>query len=165
MLSLEDPRWATLEGGYRIPTDLRPLLRELETALDPQPVWDALWGKMYHQGDVGPGSYVAVPHLVRIHRIRAAVEWNTYALVASVEMARGVRHNPDVPEWALVGYEAAICDLAKIGLSELPRATTPEATRSILAVLAIAYRARTYARLLTEFDEEEIADLIEESEG
>ena len=30
MLSLEDERWATLSAGYRIPVDLRPLLRQLE---------------------------------------------------------------------------------------------------------------------------------------
>lgn len=165
MLSYDDPRWTSLDGAFGTPSDLRPLLRQLETTSDSQPVWDALWEEMYHQGDVGPNSYVAIPHLVRIHRIRAAIDWNTYALVASVEISRGVRGNPDAPEWARAEYEAAIRELAEIGLSELPRATAPEVVRSILAVLAIAYGAKTYGRLIITFGEEEIAELIHESDG
>jgi hypothetical protein len=53
-------------------------------------------------GDVGEGSFVAIPHPVRIHRQRQVVDWNTYALAATVELARGVKTNPDVPEWARV---------------------------------------------------------------
>ena len=160
MLSFDDPRWTDLEAGYRTPIDLRPLLRQLETASDPQSAWDSLWEEMYHQGDVGAGSYVAVPHLVRIHLERGAVDWNTYALVASVEVARGVRDNPDVPDWARPDYEAALRQLATTGLAELPRAATPEATRSILAVVAIMFGARTHGRLLIEYSDEEAADLI-----
>jgi len=161
MLSFDDPRWAELEAGYRTPTDLRPLLRRLETASDPQPAWDALWAEMYHQGDVGPGSYVAVPHVVRIHRLRGAVDWNSYALVASVDAARGVRGNPDVPHWARSDYETALREMAEMGLAELPRATSPEAVRSILAVLALAFGARTCGRLLIEYTEDEVREVLE----
>lgn len=161
MLSFDDPRWAELEAGYQTPTDLRPLLRQLETATEPQSAWDSLWEEMYHQGNVGPGSYVAVPHVVRIHRLRGAVDWNSYALVASVEAARGVRDNPDVPHWARSDYEAALREMAETGLSELPRATSPEAVRSILAVLALAFGARTYGRLLIDYTEDEVGDILD----
>ena len=160
MLSFDDPRWAELEAGCRTPTDLRPLLRQLETASDSQPAWDALWEEVYHQGDVGPGSYAAVPHVVRIHRLRGAVDWNAYALVASVEAARGVRDNPDVPQWARSDYEAALREMAETGLSELPRATSPEAVRSILAILALAFGERTYGRLLIEYTEDEVDEVL-----
>lgn len=160
MLDFSDPRWAQLRAAYGRPIDLRPLLKNLETAADPQSAWDALWQELYHQGDVGPGSYVAVPHLVRIHRERRAIDWNTYALVASVDVARGQGQNPDVPDWARPAYDNAIMALAEIGTEELPRASRPEAVRSILAVLAIAYGARTYGRLLIEFTEDELAELL-----
>ncbi len=138
-LNFEDDRWPDLEGGYRQPIDLRPLLAELETAVDPRPTWEELWHELYHQGDVGSGSYAAVPHLVRIHRARGRVDWNTYALVATIELARGSKANPKVPRWAKSAYEAALLELARIGRNELPRATDPEAVRSILALLAIAH--------------------------
>lgn len=161
MLSFDDPRWENLEAGYRTICDLRPFLRQLETASNPQPAWDALWEEMYHQGDVGPGSYVAVPHIVRIHQMRGKIDWNTYALVASVEAARVFRDNPDVPEWARSAYDSALRELARTGLVELPRAASVEAVRSILAVLALVYGARTYGRLLIEYSEDELAEFLE----
>lgn len=160
MLSFDDPRWAELEAGYRTLTDLRPLLRQLETAPDSQQAWSALWEEVYHQGDVGSASYAVVPHVVRIHRLRGAVDWNAYALVASVEAARGVRDNPDVPPWARADYEAALREMAETGLSELPRAKSPEAARSILAVLALAFGARDYGCLLIEYSEDEVAEVL-----
>ena len=161
MLSLDDPRWADLEAGYRVPVDLRPLLRSLERATRPQPAWDALWEELYHQGDVGPGSYVAVPHIVRIHRLRGELDWNAYALVATVEAARGRCGNPDVPEWARFAYHTSLRALADMGRAELPRATSEEAVRSILALLALVFGAPTCGRLLITYTDDELAELLE----
>lgn len=66
MLDLDDDRWKTLTAGYRIPVDLRPLLARLESGRDRAAVWHDLWDTLHHQGDVGVGSFVAVPHIVRI---------------------------------------------------------------------------------------------------
>jgi hypothetical protein len=80
---------------------------------------------------------VAIPHLVRIHRQRQVVDWNTYALAATVELARGVKTNPDVPEWARGSYDEALRELGRLGLEELPRAANPETVWSILGLLAL----------------------------
>jgi hypothetical protein len=161
MLTFDDPRWPELEAGFRTPIDLRPLLRQLEEAREVEPAWCALWEETYHHGDVGPSSYVAVPHIVRIHKVRAGMDWNTYALVALIEAARGMRGNPDVPEWARHDYNCALHDLAKIGFSELPQVTSAEAARSILALLALVYGIPTYGRLLIEYTEDELNGLLE----
>jgi hypothetical protein len=159
MLSFDDGRWARLQAGYRVPVDLRPLLRRLESGEDPQSSWDELWQELYHQGDVGEGSFVALPHLVRIHRAREVVDWNTYALAAAIELARNRGRNPDVPEWAREAYDNAFRELAGLGLEELSRATDREAVRSILALLAIVHGAGTYGRILHEFSEDEVLAL------
>jgi hypothetical protein len=99
MLSFEDPRWTGLKAGYRTPIDLRPLLQRLESDRDPKEAWHQLWEQLYHQGDVGEGSFAAVPHLVRIHRLRGIADWNTYAIAATIELSRGKDGNPDVPDW------------------------------------------------------------------
>src|SRR5262245_30444165 len=112
MLSFDDARWAKLTAGYRIPVDLRPLLRQLESGSDSESAWEGLWGELHHQGDVGPGSYVAIPHLVRIHRQRGVVDWNTYAIVATIELARGKGRNPEVLDLDRPAYEQALRDLA-----------------------------------------------------
>ena len=159
MLSLEDERWAALRAGYRIPVDLRPLLRQLEVRGEEESIWPAIWQELYHQGDVGEGSFVAIPHLVRIHRARGVLDWNTYAIAGTIELARGTHGNPDVPEWARESYDGALRDLARLGLEELPRARDAEAVRSILGLLAIVHGARTHGRLLIEFTDDEILEL------
>jgi hypothetical protein len=165
MLELNDPRWTKLEGGYRKPIDLPALVRDVRTSDGSPRSWAALWQEVYHQGDVGVGSYAVVPHLVRIHRERGVVDWNTYALTASIEAARGRRKNPPIPEWVREGYDAALGELAAIGLKELPLAQNQETGRSILAVLAIVHGASVYSRFLIEFSEEEAAELIAEMLG
>lgn len=165
MLDFDDPRWTNLEGGYRKPVDLRPFVRAVETGGGSQSEWDALWQELYHQGDVGVGSYAVVPHLVRLHRERGVADWNTYALVASIEAARGRRKNPPLPAWAEQDYEVAIRDLASAGLAELPSASDPETVRAILAVLALAFGAGTHGRFLIEFTADEAAEVIAETLG
>lgn len=159
MLPLDDPRWERLKGGYRIPVDLRPLLRRLESGQDAPAAWGEVWQELYHQGDVDEASFVALPHLVRIHRKRGVVELNTYALATTIELARATGKNPDVPEWAESAYQEALKDLTLLGLQELPQTAGPEAVRSILAFLALVHGARTYARMLWNFSEDEMLAL------
>ena len=84
MLSLDDPRWDEMNGGYRMPFDPRPLFSKLQAGNDVDTVWKELWQDLDHQGDVGEASYAAVPHLVRIHRQRGVQDWNTYAIVTTI---------------------------------------------------------------------------------
>jgi hypothetical protein len=165
MLSFEDSRWTELKAGYRTPIDLRPLLHRLESDLGARATWNAIWQELYHQGDIGEGSLVAVPHLVRIHRQHGIPDWNTYALVATIELARGRDDNPDVPDWCRGAYDQALRHLAKTGLEELPHAADQETVRSILGILAIVHGARTYGRLLIEFTEDEVSELEEQAFG
>jgi hypothetical protein len=74
-------------------------------------------------------------------------------------LVRGRGGNPDVPSWLRDEYTGSLGELAQIGLQELPQATEEEATRCILAILALWKGARTYARLLSDFSEEEVLDL------
>lgn len=98
MLSLTDKRWTKLVGGYRTVFDPRPSLHNLESNVHVKEAWHEVWEELHHQGDVGEASYAAVPHLVRIHGERKLDDWNTYALVAVIELARGKDKNPEVPE-------------------------------------------------------------------
>jgi hypothetical protein len=81
-VNLDDPRWVGLEGGYRVPFDPRPLLRELARPGDHRLVWEQLWTELYHQGDVGAASYAALPPIVEIECGAATPEWEAYSFVA-----------------------------------------------------------------------------------
>jgi hypothetical protein len=148
-----------MKGGYRIPFDPRPLFQKLESETDIKRCWEEIWQELYHQGDVGEASYAAVPHLVRIYQNRGKIDWNTYAIVTSIELARNLGKNPDVPLWLRQGYEDAINSLAMTGLGELPHANEKETIRSILAVIAIWKEVRTYARIIIDFSEDELNEL------
>jgi len=165
MLSLDDPRWSEMEGGYRMPFDPRSLFAKLQANQAVKGVWDALWQELHHQGDVGEVSYAAVPHLVRIHRERGVPDWNTYAIVATIELARDSVRNPAIPAWLKPGYDNAIQELADLGRDELARVDEGESVRSILAILAITKGARIYGRILADFSEEEILELGKEVWG
>jgi len=139
--------------------DPRPLLSVLETEKDTKDAWHELWENVHHQGDVGEASYAAVPHLVRIYRLRGVVDWNTYAMVAVIELARGQGQNPPVPEWLEEGYNRAIQELAEIGTRDIVKAKDPEDVRAILSILALSKGARIHAEFLLNYSAEELLEL------
>jgi hypothetical protein len=159
MLSLDDKRWQNLEGGYRTQFDPRPLLSRLDTSKDTNAAWRDLWEGLHHQGDVGEASYAAVPHLVRIYRKGAATDWNTYAIVAVIELARDDSKNPPVPIWLEEDYFQAIRDLAELGAAEVLQTKNPEEIRAILSILAIFAGARTHAKFLVDYSGEELLEM------
>jgi hypothetical protein len=148
-----------MTGGYKMPLDPRPLLRKLETEHDTARVWQELWEELHHQGDVGDASFAAVPFLVRIYQERGVIDWNTYAIVAIIELARTEGKNPDVPEWIAEDYFQAIRKLAEIGTKEVMRAESADDVCAILSVVAIEKGLRTHGRFLVNYSEAEMIDI------
>lgn len=159
MISLEDVRWSQMTGGYKTLLDPRPLLKRLETEYNTTDVWQELWDELHHQGDVGEASFAAVPHIVKSYRERGVIDWNTYAIVAIIELARKKGNNPDVPPWFAEDYFQAIRNLAETGATEILRAETAEDARAILSIIAIERGLRTHGRLLVNYSEEELLDI------
>jgi hypothetical protein len=159
MLSLDDNRWQNLKGGYRTRFDPRPLLSKLDSNKDMKTAWHDLWEGLHHQGDVGEASYAAVPHLLQIYRKSTVIDWNTYAIVAVIELARDRGENPEVPKWLGEDYFQAIQDLAEVGAVEVLHTKKPEEIRAILSILAISAGARTHARFLLGYSAEELLEM------
>jgi hypothetical protein len=158
-MQLDDPRWANLKGGYNLPYDPRPALQKLQSNTDTPTAWHELWEELHHQGDVGEASYATVPELVRIHRVRHHLDWNLYALVATIELARDDRRNPPLPGWLEAEYSQALAELAKIGISQLNSAKDNESVRAILAIVAIAKGLRVAGRMVLEYSEDELLEM------
>jgi hypothetical protein len=156
---LTEERWAGLLGGYRIPYDPRKALQRLEQG-DAAAAWDELWNELHHQGDIGEASFAALPHLVRIHERRGVPDWNTYALIAIIELARDSTDNPQLPPDLQHCYEAAWRCLVEIGLREIGVAQDATMVTSIIGVLAIEKGQRTLGRLAIEFTEDERTELL-----
>ena len=154
-MRIDDARWANLRGGYRIPYDPRPALLKLQTGATASDAWTELWNELHHQGDVGEASYAAVPELVRIHGERKQSDWNTFALVATIELAREDARNPPIPAWLETDYVAALGELAKLGVAEIDIAVDSESLRAIFSIIAISKGRRTTARMLLLYTEDE----------
>jgi hypothetical protein len=156
MLNFEDDRWNHLTGGYKTPFDPRPSLRKLENQRDTDAAWKELWEELHHQGDVGDASYASVPELVRIHRDRGGADWNLYAIVAIIELARTESQNPELPDWLQEDYFRSIRELAQMGAKDIQSAEDSEAKRAILSMIAIASGLRIHGRLLVKYSGEEL---------
>jgi hypothetical protein len=164
-LDLDDDRWSRLQGGYRVAYDPREALRAIENGEDVAKAWKELWNELHHQGDVGEASYAAVPHLVRVHESRGVPDWNTYGLLASIELARDYGRNPDLPAYLQEPYEAAWRRLVEIGLRELKSAEEPVLIQTILGVLAVGKGQRSIGYFVCQFDEDERQEMLVEQYG
>lgn len=160
MITPEDARWSNMTGGYKMPFDPRPLLKRLQTDSDTTEVWHELWDELHHQGDIGEASFAAVPFLVRSYRNRGVLDWNTYAIVAIIELARKEGNNPDVPQWIENDYFQAIRELAEIGAAEVLQAETAEDVRAILSIIAIEKGLRIHGELLLKYADDELRDIV-----
>lgn len=165
MIPLTHEIWPSLLGGYRVPYDASPALRELERTENPSAVWKELWNELHHQGDVDTASYAALPHIVRIARSRSFSDWNVYAIASTIEASRGFEGNPEIPEWLRESYESAWQDLLLTGLEQLRIETDELTIRAILAMVALAKGLSRLGRLLSDFDSSEIDALYNERYG
>ena len=159
MLAMDDERWVGLKGGYRMPIDTRILIKNLESGVDDAAAWDALWEELHHQGDVGEASYATVPHLVRIYRESGTIDWRTYAIVSTIELARTESGNPEIPAWMRVDYFQALDELAELGTEQILKASDQTTSTSILGLIAIVKNLRVFGKLLSHYSEEEILEI------
>jgi hypothetical protein len=163
MMRLDDSRWSELHGGYRIPYDPRQALLTLQQSRDVEAAWNELWNQLHHQGDVGEASYAAVPHLVRIHAERAVPDWNTYALIATIEDARRNAGNPAMPSWLSESYDSALQRLVSLGLDDFRHAKRPELVNSILAVFAMGKGQFVLGRFAICFTDDERHEILDKA--
>ncbi|RWC60963.1 hypothetical protein [Mesorhizobium sp.] len=165
MSILDDDRWSSLKGGYKVAYDPRPALRTLALRYDDKTVWDELWNELHHQGDVGDASYAAVVEIVRISEGHAPAYWGAYGLVATVEEARLLDdRNPPVPAWIEPHYKAAWRTLLHLALRDLATCTDDETVNCALGVIAL-YRGRFNLGRMAMCTEDERADMLRDYFG
>jgi hypothetical protein len=165
MLALTDPRWSQLAGGRRTLFDPRPALSRLEAGLTVEEAWAELWDGLHHQGDVDTASYAAVPHLVHIHRRRDIPDWNTYALLGTIELRSRAPKNPAIPHWLADDYQGAWHDVIGLALHDLARSRDPLLVQSALGAVAMARGLRRTAEVLLDFTEDELDEMVSTYRG
>jgi hypothetical protein len=159
MLSLTDPIWRALEGGYRIPYDASIALAQMEKG---ESVWEELWNELHHQGDIGVASYAAIPQLVRIAEAQQKLDWNLFALASTIEIERHRKNNPPLPNWLARSYEEAWCALVQLVLSTLAGKPDPLTLRCALCVVALGRGDLKLGALLNYVETDEISAYVQE---
>jgi hypothetical protein len=140
-LTLDDPKWSELEGGYkRTLYNASIALKQLEqakTLSGTETVYKELWNELHHQGDVGLASYYAVPHLVRIAKQSQLIDSNVLGLVSVIEIQRH-KNNPRLPAKLQPAYSEAIRGLQKLAETALNQNDGFDLVTSALSAIALA---------------------------
>jgi len=152
MLPLDDPRWQSYQSGYRMPYDASiPLKHLLEHGASAE-LWDELWQKLHHQGDVGTAAYAAVPYLLEYTKRTPHLDWNVFGLISTIELARP--HNPVVPDELADTYFTAIRAIPEVVGMHPDHDWDSLATQSIISCIALARGQRLLAQIYIQLDEE-----------
>jgi len=166
MLPLDDPRWQTFTGGYRVPYDASaPLRRLFEQGASPE-LLDELCQELEHQGDVGPASFAAVPWLLEYARRQPKLDWQAFALIAVVELERThyCRNRP-MPGELADGYYAALARLPEVEGGHEQKKWSPILMQHIAACVALARGQRLLARAYLEMDRDGAKKWLTEGMG
>jgi hypothetical protein len=150
MLPLDDPRWATFNGGYKVPYDASAALDRLFVDGPSEELWEELWNELHHQGDVGQASYAAISHLVEFVRRSPRLDWNPLGLVACIELERP--HNPPIHTELADDYFAAIRALPAVLGGHLDQEWSEQVVRAAVACIALARGQRWLAKAYFELD-------------
>jgi hypothetical protein len=154
MLPLDDPRWQSYKGGYRVPYDASPALRRLLANGPTKKLWEELWTELYHQGDVHQASYAVVPWLVEFVKRGAKLDDDALAMIATIELARDQHKNPKVAKELSAGYYASIKSLPTILGTHPDQEWSELVVQYSIACIAMARGQRWLARAYLELDRE-----------
>lgn len=160
-LSLNDPRWAELEGDYHGTTyDASIALRKLEQADSLEEVceiYQELWNELHHQGDVGVASYYAVPHMIRTAKEKGLINWDVLGLVSIIEIQRR-KKNPVIPSALYPAYSNAISELLELATLMLAQNWDSGTASAVLTAIAVAKGHIKLGNAIQNLDDEDVID-------
>lgn len=166
VLSLDDPKWKKLDGGYKGTSyDASVALRQLQQATTLQqamPIYKELWDELHHQGDIGLASLYAVPYLVSIAKEKGLVDWNILGLVTLIEVQRVNTHMP-IPTKFKSDYNTAIQDLSNLATSVMTQGWSIELASSALAAISVSTGQIKLANAILNLDSDDVIEEFLES--
>jgi hypothetical protein len=164
MLSLDSPRWTTLQHAYGDASDIPALLRQLAdfppSDGDKEP-WFTLWSALAHQGDVYSASFAAVPHVVgalATNPIRASGAY--FQFPASVEICRH-RMGVEVPDDLILEYRRALRQLPSLVAAAASREWDGDFLPCALAAIAASKGFPTVAEAALELSPDIATEFID----
>lgn len=161
MITIEELKKKELYGGYRTKCDAARLVFAVLANPEDTDAWNEFWQELYHQSDIGDASLAVVPILVQglINKnYRAEHLW---AYVSSVEIVKGRRNNPNVPEWLSQSYSEAINNLETYSYQAAPEISDTEILRYVFGFLLLCKGDFLYGQALAELTPDVIEETLE----
>jgi len=158
-MELTNQIWQTLEGGYKIPYDVSIPLLELEQTNNADVIdniLEELWDELHHQGDVGLASYLALPQLVRIGKLKRIFNWKLIGLCLLIEQQRHWENNPIIPTEFQKYYNEGLIELKQFVLNNINRELDSTTYFVALSTLAICDGKIDLAKAISELEDENI---------
>jgi hypothetical protein len=165
MITLNDPIWKTLEGGYKILYDASIPLKKLEQADDIeeiQKIWTELWNELHHQGDVGIASYLALPQLARIAVNKDLYNWNLLGICSVIEQQRHLGDNPELPAQYQDYYNEGLQVLQQFIIANITRKTDETTFRVALSTLAACEGQIKLSKAIGELGDDVLEEFLEQ---
>jgi hypothetical protein len=160
LMPLDDSRWATYSGGYRLPYNIVPLIHRLNSEGTSRGFWEVVWSELHHQGDVGEASYALVPYLVDHQSRRQELDEQLFQFCVIVELQQPENSNPPIPPESELSFTMAMRQLPVIGAEHLRRGSTEAVVMGIAAATALAGGHRVLARAYVEFGRADAMDYL-----
>lgn len=164
-MTLDDPIWKDLEGGYRTEYDASVPLKRLENSItieQTQEIFEELWDELHHQGDVGLASYLAVPQLIRIAKKKGLFEWNILGLCALIEQQRHLVNNPALPDQYKQYYTNGLSELRDYISATINKEANETTFRMACSALATCSGRIKLGKAIMELDEDVIDEFLEQ---
>jgi len=161
-MTLKDTVWSGLEGGYRTIYDASIPLERLEKTSDPNEsdeIWAELWNELHHQGDVGLASYLALPQIIRIGKLKNIFDLNLLGLCLVIEQQRVLGNNPSLPIEFELYYKQGLEDMYLYTMDSIKKDLDKSTFTYAIAALATCKGLTKLGKAIMEMED---TDFLEE---
>jgi hypothetical protein len=159
MITIDDLKNKELHGGYGTICDVSSLVSTVLAKPEDTDAWNEFWQELYHQSDIGNASLAVVPILVQELINKNYKGENLWAYVSSMEIVKGKRNNPNVPEWLLPSYSESINTLEAYSYQVASEIDNVVVLRYLFGFLLLRKGDFTYGQALSDLT----PDVIEEA--
>jgi hypothetical protein len=160
-MKLTEKIWQDIEGGYKVSYNASIPLIQLEKTNDPETInkiFEELWDELHHQGEVGLASYLALPQLVRIGKLKGLFNWNLLGLCCVIEQQRHLGENPILPIEFQDYYNQGLKELRQFVLDNLDRELDDTTYTHALSILATCNGQIKLGKAIMELEDNDILE-------